>query len=90
MEEKETIICAAIKMPDGYIVRGHRHNDAIRTASGIPRYAGLRVIDDNQGFLTSKGRYVGREEAHIIAGEAKQISSRKYNENTRLFSEDLY
>ena len=39
-----------------------------------------------QGFYTSKGRFVGREEAAKIAYAAGQISS----PTNRLFSEDLY
>lgn len=34
----EQLICSAILMPDGYVVRGHRHNDCFRTIDGIPRY----------------------------------------------------
>ncbi len=88
MKEPEFIICSAIMMKDGYVIRGHRHNDAIRTASDIPRYS--KEFIDEQGFITSTGRFVGREEAHIIAGMAKQISNEKFNKETMLYSEDLY
>jgi hypothetical protein len=40
----------------------------------------------HQGFLTSLGRYVDREEAMVIARAAKQTKS----DRTILFSEDLY
>jgi hypothetical protein len=39
-----------------------------------------------QGFYTSKGRFVGREEAAKIAYAAGQI----FSPTNRLFSEDLY
>ena len=52
---------------------------------------GLRSVDGEvgeyeQGFLTNKNRFVGREEAAIIAFDAKQIEQEKKT----LFSEDLY
>ncbi len=84
----EIIICAAIRMSDGYIVRGHRHNNCIRTASEIPKYQGEKWHGDDQGFITSTGRYVGRKEAYEIASAAKQL---KYdNISKELYSEDLY
>ncbi len=91
----EIIICAAIRMSDGYIVRGHRHNNCIRTASEIPKYKGERWHGDDQGFITSTGRYVDREEAFIIAARAGQVSINNQNQATpeksgRLYSEDLY
>lgn len=42
-----------------------------------------------QGFVTSSGRFVDREEAAKIALESGQIEELKYSK-TKLFSEDLY
>jgi len=44
----------------------------------------------NQGFLTSKGRYVDREEGKIIAEAAGQLEGRHVHGKTHLYSEDLY
>lgn len=92
--EKEIIICSAIRMPDGYIIRGHRHNDCIATASNIPRYKGSRAHGDNQGFMTSTNRYVTRKEGYEIqkaAGIASRLTDpiEQYH-NGELYSEDLY
>lgn len=50
----------------------------------------LRGFD--QGFLTSKGRYVGRKEAAVIAIAANQMLREgiRSHEGMDLFSEDLY
>lgn len=97
--EKEFVICAAIRMKDGYIIRGHRHNDCLRTAAGIPRYKGdSHVWGENQGFVTSHNRYVNRTEGAKIQKEA---GIKSYYETHRgnpsgaylggeLYSEDLY
>lgn len=42
-----------------------------------------------QGFLTSKGRFVDREEAMKIASESGQLLN-KHNLKNELYSEDLY
>lgn len=46
----------------------------------------------DQGFLTSKGRYVGRKEAAVIAIAANQLLREEIraHEGMDLFSEDLY
>lgn len=44
------------------------------------------VGEYEQGFLTNKNRFVGREEGAIIAFDANQIDEEKQT----LFSEDLY
>lgn len=49
----------------------------------------LFVGPSQQGFLTSAGRYVGREEALKIALAAKQIEAPKFQPH-HLFSEDLW
>jgi hypothetical protein len=64
--EKEILICAAVRMSDGYIIRGHRHNDCIQTMGNIPRYKDAWAFGDDQGFVTSRNRYVNRVEGARI------------------------
>jgi len=76
-------------MPDGYIIRGHRHHDCIRTARDIPKYKEKKEFE--QGFMTSDNEFVDRKTARII-DETFTIKSRKvpYHSETELFSEDIY
>lgn len=51
----------------------------------------MKIGPDNQGFLTSTGRYVSREEAYRIAVEAKQeFIPHKSHIPGVLYSEDLW
>lgn len=83
------IICAAIKLPDGLIFRGHRHHNCIESISKMEKYKGLRVTSDMQGFITSENKFVGRVEALNIQIEAK-IPSKRGKYSNKLYSEDLY
>lgn len=87
---KEIVICAAIKTKDGTIIRGHRHADAIYTAMRM-RYKKEDLSFADQGFVTSKNRYVSREEGRKIQDAAgiASASPEGYMSGT-LFSEDLY
>lgn len=88
-EEKEIVICSAVKAENGRIFRGHRHGDAMRAC--LENKCSLSQTDDQQGFITSKNRYVGREEGRRLQDEAgiKSADSEGYRGST-LFSEDLY
>lgn len=89
----EIVICAAIRMHDGYVVRGHRHSDAMRTASEIPAYKDHRPYSGDQGFVTSRGRYVGRVEACKLqkaAGIKSVLAGVDAYLHGELYSEDLY
>lgn len=91
--QPEIVICAAIRMPDGYIVRGHRHCHCIVTAYAIPRYAENWECPhgDDQGFVSSRGRYVTREEGLALQLAAGMPSADPSGYRKReLFSEDLY
>ena len=86
----EKILCAAICNPEEFdmvgkqlIYCGYRHNNILWQGKHVSRNP------RHQGFLTSKGRFVSREQAAKIALEAKQIKELNYS-NTNLFSEDLY
>lgn len=88
---KEVCICAAIRLlePDGRIFRGHRHGDAIRKAAELPNVPS--PLQAEQGFITSRGRFVGREEGYrlqIAAGVASAAEGGYRGE--QLYSEDLY
>ncbi len=93
--KKEIVICAAVEY-NGKVWYGHRHHQALAAMKDTLSYDMSRKdmeaagVDRNQGFVTSMGRFVDREQAHIIAGEAGQITFNKYNENTKLYSEDIY
>jgi len=74
MEQPEFILCAAINY-DGIIICGHRHGDCYDVLKAlVPHIDPDKLPDrDNQGFLTSKNRYVNREEAWVIAKANNQI-----------------
>lgn len=79
---QEKILASAIKYPWGEVVTGFRHSDVIKAM------AAKRLVshDGIQGFVTSMGRFVDREEAANIAYEADQIFEVKHE----LYSEDVW
>lgn len=86
----ERILGAAIRHPDGLIYGvgyNGRHHHCIRYMHSLGK-AGLATTKD-QGFVTSRGRYVDRWEALAIAQSADQLI-RKTPPHDRLFSEDLW
>lgn len=86
--DKEVIICAAVMATDGSIYRGHRHHNAILAC----REHGKRMSSEpgrQQGFITSRNRYVNRLEAMILQ-KAAGIKSRDGYRGEQLYSEDLY
>ena len=80
-----------INCDKGIVVTGHRHGQCIWTIGCL---TGLRAVtfaedgigENEQGFLTSKNRFVNRKEGGQIAFAAKQTQELK----TTLYSEDLY
>lgn len=89
MSDPEIVICAAVKAENGRIFRGHRHGDCMLTIqrAGLKLFPGI----EQQGFITSRNRYVLREEGRKLQDAAGIPSADKegYRYNT-LFSEDLY
>lgn len=93
----EYIICAAIHYNDdikylhqpkniqtGLVLCGRRHHNIIHIWHQLSN--GKTRREDIQGFLTSKDRFVNREEGGIIAFNAGQTKKLTHC----LFSEDLY
>ena len=90
---KEVCICAAIRMPNGEIIHGHRHNncyDVVRARTDISRD---EIVQAEQGFVTNRRRFVDRKEGLVIQRASGLPShygkSRQYLGDS-LFSEDLY
>ncbi len=94
--DQEYIICAAIHFADGghhehqpknithgVVVCGRRHHNCFMTLNIIEN---KKFKEIEQGFLTSKDRFVTRSEAGIIAFNCGQTSEIR----KMLFSEDLY
>lgn len=90
----EICICAAIRMPDGEVIRGHRHNNCFDVVRARPNAMEIRlaICAAGQGFVTSQNRFVGREEAMLLQRAAGIPSARNDGayRSTDLFSEDLY
>lgn len=82
----------------GFVIGGRRHCNCIHTFSQIVGFPyteeGLILRrTEIQGFLTTKNRFVSRQEAYIIAFEADQIIGPNKGQPTNdigLTSEDLY
>lgn len=98
----EQIICSAIYFNDninyehqpinietGYVVCGSRHHNIFRIMCILDPEMKYKHIDEIQGFLTNKNRFVNREEGMIITKRENQLPFEEYYPN-RLFSEDLY
>jgi len=86
----EICICAAIKLNDGTVVRGHRHADCFH--AGVAEHLDQKeLMIGDQGFITSYNRYVTREEGRKLQDAAgiPSASPEGYMRGT-LFSEDLY
>ena len=79
----ETVICAAVRASNGKVVRGHRHNDAIRALQAMEGYEAEQPYGDDQGFVTSSNRFVTR-------GEAYRLHFPDRTETDELHSDDLY
>ena len=62
----EIVICAAVRASNGKVVRGYRHNDAIRALQATDGYRGEQPHGENQGFVTSPNRFVNRWEAYRL------------------------
>lgn len=87
----EKILCAAIHREGDIdmaghprIYCGHRHANILWQSAEVSRNP------YDQGFLTSQGRFVGREEALQIARENNQVMDITEIRGNQLFSEDLY
>lgn len=95
--QKEIVICSAVRAKDGLVIRGHRHFHALQALHAIPGYEHERPWGDNQGFITSKNRYVTREEGYRIQKDAGIPSALEGTIHAdaayvgeQLYSEDLY
>ena len=101
MNKEEKIVCSAIKITkvnDVYngIYLGLRHGDCFGAIARIRELVGdsdewrVKCLQNaEQGFLTSKNRFVDREKAMIIAQNNNQVI-RKYDDNKELYSECIY
>ncbi len=85
----EMVICSAVKFGD-VIVRGHRHCDCITTAQRMR--IDTKHVSGDEGFMTSKNRFVGRKEAFEIQKLAgiKSVDQYGGSSTEELYSEDLY
>ncbi len=92
--KKEIVICSAVKVGDK-IWRGHRHNHALQAMrdelSQKMTDKKLCSLHEEQGFITSKNRYVSRKKGRKLqeAAGIKSIDENGYRGDL-LFSEDLY
>jgi hypothetical protein len=74
----------------GLVFSGYRHGHCIYTKCAITGLSDAESGENEQGFLTSKNRFVTREEALIIALKQNQVIDLNEVRGDRLFSEDLY
>jgi len=93
VEEEEVCICAAVQLPNtGYVVRGHRHNDCYRTLQGMERWKNGSIGDVEDGFMTTRNRFVDRKEGLKLqkAAGIKSVDREGDYRGDELYSEDLY
>ena len=74
----------------GLVFCGLRHGHCIYTKCAVTGLRDAESGDNEQGFLTSKNRFVSREEGLIIALRENQVIDLAEVRGDRLFSEDLY
>ncbi len=85
----EFVICAAVMANNGVPFRCHRHNHGFMAIS-MSALAPAEGGEAAQGFITSKGRFVSRQEARELQERAGIGSVVGYKADGKLYSEDLY
>ena len=84
IEEKETIVGPAILLTNGRVEIGASHDAITRTLFD----EAMNLLEGRkEGFTTSKGRFVDRGEAFVIASNAGQL--KPYTLGNSLSSQDL-
>jgi hypothetical protein len=86
---RETILHAAVKTTNGFICIGKCHADCFFQG----RMMGMKMSKRSaaQGFMTSRGRFVRREEAARIAKRRNQVvKDGKRRRIVSLISEDIW
>ena len=96
---KEYLLCAAIYYEDGkkyehqpkniesgIVVCGRRHHNCYMTLASLLGDKYDIKLTHNQGFVTSKNRYLERKEAAQLAFECGQITK----QSKTIFSEELW
>jgi hypothetical protein len=74
----------------GIVFCGLRHGQCIYSKCAITGLRDAESGENEQGFLTSKNRFVSREEGLQIALKQNQVLDLNEIRGDRLFSEDLY
>ena len=101
---EETVLCAAIHIDDGksyigqptnittgLVLAGHRHGNCFQLLGILDTVPSTRFDGAiEQGFLTSRNRFVNRKQAYTIARAQQQIISESAQPRGYLLSEDLY
>jgi hypothetical protein len=79
-----------INVEDGFVILGYRHHQCIATQYELTGLTNAQAGQHKSGFLTSKNRFVDREEALQIALNNNQVKDINNIRANMLFSEDLY
>jgi hypothetical protein len=74
----------------GVVFSGFRHGHCIYTKYAVTGLRDCESGKNEQGFLTSKNRFVNRQEGLEIALRENQVIDISQIRGNRLFSEDLY
>lgn len=89
----EIVICAAVRDIGGTVIRCHRHHHglAVLRERWASRSHNIVALEAEQGFVTSRNRYVDRREAMALqlAAGIQSVAPGGYR-GEQLFSEDLY
>jgi hypothetical protein len=83
----EQIVCAALRSGD-IVICGVRHFDMIMR-DAIVR-ANLQGFEWEQGFITTKHRFLNRREALSMVEQNGQLTQERRAKLPELYSEDLY
>ena len=87
---KSRVVCAGCRNKAGVIVCGPRHLDSTMRALFALTGGSEAWIGCEQGFVDQHGKFLTREEAHIIATENNQFFRRCGGDKETLYSENLY
>ena len=90
LKEFEALIYLPKNIDRGIVFCGFRHGQCIYSKYAITGLRDWESGEHEQGFLTSKNRFVSREEALEIALKENQVKDLNDIRGNKLYSEDLY